>query len=444
MAGGQLVFQPPKFDWDADDQQLVFEEWRGQISLALEASSINRDIWFATIIGYLGKEGFRWWSILPISKDANDKKDPDAVFQAIADTLEVSTSYWNHIDEMYSDIKQGDDESIDKLDQCIKNLVEKCQYTEAEKLVCRTELLFHATKHFEVKKWVRSKKQWEDITYTALLQYAKGHEMTVKDFNHHKSNGGTAQPTTINTIESFKCGKKGSRNGHSNEVSSSHRGSTDKHSTNKTCSKCSTTHAYRHCPAFGKKCHKCGNKNHFSSCCRSNVSQDKGCWRDRTQTHGRSPERCHRPRRGWCSRSRSWSQSSRESVTHNAHSIEVDHYDIDDIDVLCTFHSVYRSMTVASQSNDTDPDGKTKIVTKIRIKLLHRWVVDNLQVKVDDSAEANLLPLCSFRSMFPHALDGDGYLLKGFPRQFKDQIRMLQQWQIGKSWEHYTKAQTLQ
>ena len=110
MAGGQLVFQPPKFDWHAEDQQLVFVEWRGQIMLALEASSINRDIWFASIVGYLGKEGFRRWSILTISKDANAKKDPDAVFQAIADMLEVSTSYWNHIDEMYSDVKQGDDE----------------------------------------------------------------------------------------------------------------------------------------------------------------------------------------------------------------------------------------------------------------------------------------------------------------------------------------------
>ena len=96
------------------------------------------------IVGYLGKEGFRRWRILPISKDANAKKDPDLVFQAIADTLEVLTSYWNHIDDMYSDIKQGDDESIDKLDQHIKNLVKKCQYTEAEKLGHRTELLFHA------------------------------------------------------------------------------------------------------------------------------------------------------------------------------------------------------------------------------------------------------------------------------------------------------------
>ena len=98
MAGGQLVFQPPKFDWHAEDQQLAFDEWKGQITLALHASSINRDIWFAMIIGYLGKEGFKWWNTLPISTDEEAQKDPEKVFKAIADTLEVSTSYWNHID----------------------------------------------------------------------------------------------------------------------------------------------------------------------------------------------------------------------------------------------------------------------------------------------------------------------------------------------------------
>ena len=76
----------------------------------------------------------------------------------------------------------------------------------------------------------------------------------------------------------------------------------------------------------------------------------------------------------------------------------------------------------ASRSNNTDPDSKTKIITKLGIKLLHRKVVDNLQVKVDDGAEANILPVCSFKSMFPHALDGDGYPREGF----KDNIRVLQ------------------
>ena len=364
-------------------------------------------------------------------KGCQCKKDPEAVFQAIADTLEVSTSYWNHINKMYSDVKQGDDESIDKLDQHIKNLVKKCQYTEAEKLVCRTELLFHVTKHFEVKKWVQSKKWREDVTYTALLQYTKEHEMTVKDFNCHKSNGGTAQPMMINTIKSFKHGKKGSRNGRSNEVSSLHRGSTDKHSTDKMCSKCSTIHAYRDCPAFGKKCHKCGNKNDFSSCHRSNMSQDKGHRRDRTQIRGRSPERCHWPSRGRRSRSRSWSWSSGESVTHSTHSI--DRYDIGNIDIVKMFHSISSLRPVASSSNDTDPDGKTKIVTKIGIKLPHRRVVNNLQVKVDDGTEANLLPLRPFRSMFPHALDGDGYPLDGF---LKDSRTWLECYNDGKLVNH--------
>ena len=148
---------------------------------------------------------------------------------------------------MYSDIRQGDKSLTDQLDQCIKNIVKRCQYsTEAEKLVHRTELLFHATKHFEVKKWVRLKKKREDITYKALLQHTKEHEATVKDFNRHKSNGGTVIATSVDEIRTFKQ-KKGN-------------GYRAKSSSGRSCGKCSTLHLLRECPAFGKKCHKCGLK----------------------------------------------------------------------------------------------------------------------------------------------------------------------------------------
>ena len=93
----------------------------------------------------------------------------------------------------------------------------------------------------------------------------------------------------------------------------------------------------------------------------------------------------------------------------NAHSIEIDRYVIDDIDVLRTFHSISRSRSVAAISNDTDPDGKTKILTKLQVKLSNRNVADIMEVKVDDGAEVNILPLHTFRSMFPHKLDEDGY-----------------------------------
>ena len=130
-------------DWQAKDQQHAFEEWKGQVTLALLASSINREVWFVRIVGFLGKKGFKLWNTLPISKDEESQKNPKAVFKAIIDALEVLTLSWNHIDKMYSDIRQGEQETTDQLDQHIKDLVERCQFqTEAEKMVVGQSCFF--------------------------------------------------------------------------------------------------------------------------------------------------------------------------------------------------------------------------------------------------------------------------------------------------------------
>ena len=68
MVTGQLIFQPPKFDWHSDDQQTAYEEWQGHITLALEASNIPQERWYASIVGFLGTKGFKWWQHLKISK----------------------------------------------------------------------------------------------------------------------------------------------------------------------------------------------------------------------------------------------------------------------------------------------------------------------------------------------------------------------------------------
>ena len=82
--------------------------------------------------------------------------------------------------------------------------------------------------------------------YESLLQHTKEHEMTVKDFNRQKSNGGTVMVTSVDEIRTFKQ-KKG-------------KGYTAKSSSGKSSSKCSTLHPLREYPAYGKKCHKCGLK----------------------------------------------------------------------------------------------------------------------------------------------------------------------------------------
>ena len=158
---------------------------------------------------------------------------------------------------MYSDIKQGEHETTDQLDQCIKDLVERCQYdTENEKTVCQTELLFHATKHFEVKKWVRSKKNQEEVTYKALLQYAKEHKMMVKDFNWHK-----VQWVELPQQQPLMRSRpSNSRKAMATEA----RVAWVRHAANAAHLTCpeNAQHGARNVT-------KCGNKNHFSTCCRS-------------------------------------------------------------------------------------------------------------------------------------------------------------------------------
>ena len=182
---GQLIFQPPTFHWLFKDQQTAFEEWQSHITLMLEVSNIPRERWYTLIIGFLGSEGFKCWQHLKISKYVEARKTLENIFTAFANTLEVSMSQWNYIHEMYSDIWQGEQETTDQLDQCIKILVEKCGYTSTkEKTRCRLELLFHVTKHFEVKKWVRLQTALkETVTFNNLLQHAKQHKATVKDFH---------------------------------------------------------------------------------------------------------------------------------------------------------------------------------------------------------------------------------------------------------------------
>ena len=78
----------------------------------------------------------------------------------------------------------------------------------------------------------------------------------------------------------------------------------------KICGKCGMSHPPRECPAWGKKCHKCGNKNHFSTHCRSKQSgarNGKPCSTSRGHKGKGKPH---------CPRSRS------KLVTKSAHSIE--------------------------------------------------------------------------------------------------------------------------
>ena len=93
-----------------------------------------------------------------------------------------------------------------------------------------------------------------------------------------------------------------------------------------------------------------------------------------------------------------WNSFQDHPELHGRHSFQ-DHQESNDF-VKKTLHTIYRSKLVASISNQMDPDGKTKILTILNIKLPHLNGIDNVRVKVDDGAEANILPLDSYATAY--------------------------------------------
>ena len=109
--------------------------------------------------------------------DQNKLDDPDTVFKAFANSFEKSSSHWQARDEYLSDIKQTKHQTMAELDIYIKDLIRRCQFSQEEQESCRIDLLYHATAHFEGRKFVHNVKQ-EELKYDRMIEVAKAHERT--------------------------------------------------------------------------------------------------------------------------------------------------------------------------------------------------------------------------------------------------------------------------
>ena len=83
MASGQLIFQPPTFHWPSEDQQTALKEWQSHVTLTLEVSNIPQERWYASIVGFLGIEGFKRWQYLDISKKKQWEETPWKCVQSL-------------------------------------------------------------------------------------------------------------------------------------------------------------------------------------------------------------------------------------------------------------------------------------------------------------------------------------------------------------------------
>ena len=438
-----------RMDWNAEDKQAAWAFYRERLEQYFVIAGTPREAKVTHILFYGGKEASERWTALKDQVEGN-KDDSDTVFKAFANSFEKSSSHWQARDEYLSDIKQDKNQTMAELDIYIKDLIRRCQFPPEDQESRKIDLLYHATAHFEVRKFVHNAKQ-EELKYDRIIEVAKAHERTCQEYQIHKQAHSMANPSNsysnplIQTNALLKSFQKGP--------------------PKKTCGKCGRSHNHGDCPAHGTTCGKCGCLNHWAQQCRSSgrrnsstsCSPSPGRPQNR-QRHpsGNKPNKGRGRGRGENIKQKSTPQrpgngcgrgggkpfktntltvtglfgsqhppkvdgpgetETKESVSMNAHLPRPAHppkvsgeqfYNTFTCDALVSNgNELYDPPSNKGKAyTDTDSDGKTEIITDITCKFKGKLIA--MEVKVDPGSETNCIPLSHFRRLFPQLCRKDG------------------------------------
>ena len=379
-----------------------------------------------------------------------NKDDADTMFKAFANSFEKSSSHWQARDEYLSDIKQDKNQTTAELDIYIKNLIRRCQFPPEDQESRKIDLLYHATAHFEVRKFVHNAKQ-EELKYDCMIEVAKAHKRTCQEYQIHKQAHSMANPSNSYSNPLI----------HTNALSKSFQKGPPK----KTCGKSGCSHSHGDCPAHGTTCSKCGHLNHWAQQCRSSGRRNSSTGhspslgrpqnrqrhfsgnkpnKGRGQGRGGNVKQKSTPKRPGNGHGRGGGKPFKTNaltvtgLSRSQHPPKVDGPEGDETKESVSmnadlprpahppkisgeeFYNTLACDALISNGNelydppsnkgkaytDTDSDGKTEIITDITCKFKGKLIA--MEVKVDPGSETNCIPLSHFRCLFPQLCSKDG------------------------------------
>ena len=437
----------PRMDWNAEDKQAAWAFYRERLEQYFVIAGTPKEAWVTHILFYGGKEASERWTALKDQVQGNID-EADTMFKAFANSFEKSSSHWQARDEYLSDIKQDKNQTTAELDIYIKDLIRRCQFPPEDQESRKIDLLYHATAHFEVRKFVHNAKH-EELKYDHMIEVAKAHERTCQEYQIHKQAHSTANPSNSYANPLIQT----------NALSKSFQ----KGPPRKTCGKCGRSHSHGDCPAYGTTCSKCGWPNHWAQQCRSSGRRNSSTGHSPSPGRPQNRQRCssgNKPPkgrgRGGNAKQRStprWPASGHgrgggkpfktnaltvTGLSGSQHPPKVESPEGDETKEFISmnadlprpahppkvsgeqFNNTFTCDALISNGNelydppsnkgkaytDTDSDGKTEIITDIICKFKGKLIA--MEVKVDPGSETNCIPLSHFRRLFPELCSKDG------------------------------------
>ena len=417
-------WEAPKFSFNLPNQANAWKSFYTRVLDFLEALDIDPDV------EDQGKKGWRQIKMMFEDEDCLAPPDPawqpdhlprcpvdsSLMLKAIKSVIKEDVHFWHHRDELLTDLQQLPDEGIHALSMPIITLMDKCKFPLQEvKELMQLMVLQHTVKYHEACDWICLQDQ-SALTYQSLLNYCTQFEARCNQFKRAQVQG-RAQLTSITSASASQ----------SLHIQSA--------TTQITCKRCGYTHPHANCPTFNKECYSCHTKGHFTALCRkpkSNRWPNNSCWsssrgRSRRSSSSASTRQCHRSqsrggqpyrspstcRNSSNSRSPSQDHHNRRSPRQSRHSPTPFRYKVSHLTSSPNLSQVDESQLYT----DRAPGGYRSFHTTLQ--LVTKQSCKSLWVKVDPGAEANIIPLSRYRSLFPHHFHTNGTLRANSLRKSK-------------------------
>ena len=223
-----------------------YRRWSQRFTLYMKATEKDKKpqaLQAATFLHLIGEEGLEVYNTFNLSAEETDNVDILMTkFREYCDPRK-NIVYERH---MFFNRSQQPGEKVDNFITDLKRLSSSCEFGELRDSLIRDRIVGGIMSQPLKQRMLRD----NDLTLDKAVSMAHAEEQTM---------------VQLQAMDGEKCvdvvSSKGKYGHKKNRETPS--------KANGNCSKCNSTHPPKACPAFGKKCLKCGKHNHFAKCCRT-------------------------------------------------------------------------------------------------------------------------------------------------------------------------------
>ena len=338
----------PVLNWDNPDQAKAFKMWKQAMTsyLIIKDIAVIKQYHVIYLSATSGNEQFHeLWENWNLSEA--DLKDPSKVFRKFERHLVGEVNKWVSRHD-FLEMKQGETETVSEYVSRLRAQATKCKFQAGGEDDWITYQIIRGVKWAETKRELISKGN--DLKLSKAIEIAESYQATEANFSN-------LERPSINAVKKSDTSQQQQRG---------------------PCRFCGTLHPPKKCPAWKKKCKKCGNINHWEKVCENFNKKEKS--QTQTQLNKKSSN----------------SNKKKKSI-HSSKLDEPEGVYVDDTPLECG--SVECTPNVGAITNS---DGERQVImAKLDIKPPNVKRKVKLTVKADTGASGNILPIRVMRQMYP-------------------------------------------